>query len=459
MGCATMCASATDTNILALIGLLGTVSPYRGDRRDLEITPQLVSPEGHQLLGGALPDPQLGAPRGHSRAHGDLRIIFILLRSLNPSAEEGVEGDSVEKPDTAAPPPPLNTLELFSEVHWKTVPRRAPDAPEGLLPAAFQRYRLLGLARDPAAPTVAAAAAFLDLATGLRLGPSPPLPTALWWERRTRALGETVFRVSLAWLGGWADVEETQVYLEVLWAPAVTLSLGDSFLPGVFFREAVGGPLPGVLVPEAHEETEAARTPAASAFFTQVNFDLLTGAGGALRAWLGCVLAVRGGGGGGGGPLGCAAREEEEEGAGLDGAAPAVLTVCLIVGHILVAGPLGSTSEVFFPWSEEVLPPVLVWTTCSALAILQLLSARFSTAHPIRGNASPATSNTPGLGAGAPFRHRDEDREEAEEEAEHCPALLLRDASLSSMLFTSVRDISDARHPTPRQDPRAVADG
>jgi len=195
---------------------------------------------------------------------GDLRIIFILLRSLKPSAEDGVEGDGVEKPDTAAPPPPprpappLNTRELFSEVHWKTVPRRAPGAPEGLLPAAFQRYRLLGLARDPAAPT--AAAALLDRATGLRLGPSPPLPTALWWERRTGALGETVLRVSLAWLGGWPDdEEETQVYLEVLWAAAVALSRGDSFLPGVFFREAVGGPRPGVLVPEAHGETEAAR--------------------------------------------------------------------------------------------------------------------------------------------------------------------------------------------------------
>ena len=68
-------------------------------------------------------------------------MIFILLRSLNPSAgedEEGVDWDK-GKPG-AAPTPPLTTLGHFSEVHWKTVPRRAPPvAPVGLLPAAFQR--------------------------------------------------------------------------------------------------------------------------------------------------------------------------------------------------------------------------------------------------------------------------------------------------------------------------------
>lgn len=126
-------------------------------------------------------------------------------------------------------------------------------APEGLLPAAFQRYRLLGLGVP--APGPEAPAALLDLVAGPFLGTSP-LPTALW--ERTEALGETVFRVSLAWLGAdeEEEEEETQVYLEVLCAPVVRLSLGDSFLLGVLFAEAVGSPLLGVPVFETDEGTE-----------------------------------------------------------------------------------------------------------------------------------------------------------------------------------------------------------
>ena len=134
------------------------------------------------------------------------------------------------------------------------------------------------------APGPDAPAAFLVLAPGLFLGPSP-LPTAFW--ERTRALGETVFRVSLVWPGDDEEEEETHVYLEVLWAPVVRLSLGDSFLDGVLFTLAVDGPLLGVPVFETEEGTETVclpvdrgRGPLCSgptfSLFTQVNFELLT---------------------------------------------------------------------------------------------------------------------------------------------------------------------------------------
>ena len=141
------------------------------------------------------------------------------------------------------------------------------------------------------APGPDAPAAFLVLAPGLFLGPSP-LTTA--FLESTRALGETAFRISLVWPGA-DEEEETHVYFEVLWPPAVRLGLGVCFLDGALFTLAVGGPLLGVPVFETEEGTETAcltvdrgRGPLCSgptsSVFTQVNFDLLTGAWAAWAA-------------------------------------------------------------------------------------------------------------------------------------------------------------------------------